>query len=88
MYNTTFRKVGGSLMMAIPPALIEELNIKPGDAGTVDAMNGQLVAAPVKRRARRTVAEIVAGINAQDVAEWRESMAGDFASHPVGKEII
>lgn len=89
MYNTTFRKVGGSLMMSVPPALIDVLGIKPGDAGTVDVRDGQLVAAPVRRpaRGRRTVAQIVAGINPQDVIEWQKSLVDDLSA-PVGKEII
>lgn len=90
MHATTFRKVGGSVMMAVPPAILEALNIKPGDAGTIDTQNGQIIAAPVKRapRGRRTVAQLLAGINPQDVAEWRESIADDLTSEPVGKEII
>ncbi len=89
MYNTTFRKVGGSLMMSVPPALIDILGIKPGDAGTVDVRDGQLVAEPVRRsaRGRRTVAQIIAGINPQDVIEWQESLVDDLSA-PVGKEII
>ncbi|EBW2268522.1 AbrB/MazE/SpoVT family DNA-binding domain-containing protein [Salmonella enterica] len=90
MYSTTFRKVGGSLMLSVPPALIEALNIKPGDAGTIEVRDGQLVAAPLKRpsRGRRTVAQIVAGIDPQDVAEWRATAVTDLMSDPVGKEII
>ncbi|EED1399609.1 AbrB/MazE/SpoVT family DNA-binding domain-containing protein [Escherichia coli] len=89
MYNTTFRKVGGSLMMSVPPALIEVLGIKPGDAGVVDVRDGQLVAAPVRRpvRGRRTIAQIVEGIHPQDVIEWQKSLADDLSA-PVGKEII
>lgn len=90
MYNTTFRKVGGSLMLTVPPALIEALNIKAGDAGTIDVRDGQLIAAPVRRpvRGRRTVEQILAGINPQDIADWRANQVDDLLSEPVGKEII
>lgn len=53
MHNSTFRKVGGSVMMAIPPALLEALNIQPGDLATVEVVEGQLVATPLVRQKRR-----------------------------------
>ncbi|HEX4503438.1 MAG TPA: antitoxin [Scandinavium sp.] len=53
MYNTTFRKVGGSVMMAIPPALLEALNIQPGDSAVLMAVDGQLVACPTPKEIRR-----------------------------------
>lgn len=44
MYSTTFRKVGGSLMLSVPPVLIEILNIKPAWIGALsridDTLNG------------------------------------------------
>lgn len=39
-------------MMSVPSALIDVLGIKPGDAGTVDVRDDQLVAAPLRRPAR------------------------------------
>lgn len=53
MHNTTFRKVGGSVMMAIPPALLEALNIQPGDAATLEIQAGKLIAVPVTREGRQ-----------------------------------
>lgn len=55
MYNTTFRKVGGSIMMAIPPALLEALNIQPGDSAFIDVQDGKLIAVPsAKEKPRRS----------------------------------
>jgi antitoxin ChpS len=63
MHNTTFRKVGGSVMMAIPPALLEALNIQPGDNAIIDIQAGKLVAIPVtkgkQRRSKYALSELL-----------------------------
>ena len=63
MHNTTFRKVGGSIMMAIPPAVLEALNIQPGDTAMLDVRDGQLIAIPTveakRRRSKYALSELL-----------------------------
>ena len=77
------RKVGGSVMLAVPPALLELLQLKAG--ATVDIMvdEGRLVIAPKVRR-RYTVAELLAASDYSGVRKDREWTDGDAA----GGELI
>lgn len=53
MQHAIFRKVGGSVMIAIPPAYLEALNIQPGDTGAISIENGKFTAEPIKAKAKR-----------------------------------
>lgn len=46
MHTVSLRKVGGSTMLAIPPALIQSLNL--GQQVNISASNGRLIIEPVK----------------------------------------
>lgn len=76
MHNSTFRKVGGSVMMAIPPALLEALNIQPGDLATVEIVEGKLVATPLtkqkRRRSKYSLSELLDNTEYPPEAEERE----------------
>lgn len=89
MHSTTFRKVGGSVMMAIPPALLELLNIQPGDIGTIDVKNGQLVAQPIARQKRRRSSHNIRDLLAQcDFNEPRNDEDELWINSPaIGREI-
>ncbi|MGX9933956.1 AbrB/MazE/SpoVT family DNA-binding domain-containing protein [Advenella kashmirensis] len=43
MYTTNLRKVGGSVMMAVPPALLELLHLQAGTKVTMAVDNGRLI---------------------------------------------
>jgi antitoxin ChpS len=43
MYKTSIRKVGGSLMLAIPPVLLEILHLTAGTQVGIDIDGGKLV---------------------------------------------
>jgi antitoxin ChpS len=43
MYTTYLRKVGGSVMLAIPPALLEVLHLQPGAKVGIAVESGRLV---------------------------------------------
>lgn len=59
MYTTTLRQVGGSIMLAIPPALLDLLHLRPGAKVNLAVQNGRLVAEP-QQRPRYTLAELLA----------------------------
>jgi len=73
MYVTNLRKVGGSVMLAVPPALLDLLQIGAGSQVGLAVDNGRLVVAP-HVRPRYTMAELLAASSYSEVqpAEDRE----------------
>jgi len=59
MHTTHLRKVGGSVMLAIPPAILELLHLQAGATVGVAVEDGRLVVEP-KPRPRYTMAELLA----------------------------
>jgi antitoxin ChpS len=59
MHTTNLRKVGGSIMLAVPPVLLNLLQLKAGATVAVDVENGRLIVEP-KPRPRYTLAELLA----------------------------
>ena len=85
MYTTNLRKVGGSVMMVVPPAFLELLHLRAGAAVGVAVDGGRLVVEP-KPRPRYTLAELLAASDysqpqAPDQREWIDAPT-------VGAELI
>jgi antitoxin ChpS len=85
MHITNLRKVGGSVMLAVPPALLDVLKLKAGAAVGVAVDGGRLVI-EVAPKARYTLAELLAVGDDPELPyledrEWIDAPA-------VGKEII
>ena len=87
MHTTSLRKVGGSIMLAVPPALLDVLHLAPGAKVGLTVDNGRLVVEP-KARPRYTMAELLAEAEAAgtyplpaEQREWIDAPA-------VGKELI
>jgi antitoxin ChpS len=59
MFTTTLRKVGGSIMLAVPPAFLEQLNLQAGTTVGLVVEHGRLVVEP-KPRLRYSLAELLA----------------------------
>jgi antitoxin ChpS len=49
MHSTILRKVGGSIMLAVPPALLNVLRLGPGAKVTLAVDNGRLIVDPQPR---------------------------------------
>ncbi len=43
MHTTNLRKVGGSVMLAVPPAILDLLHLQVGATVSVDVDDGRLV---------------------------------------------
>ena len=49
MHTTNLRKVGGSIMLAVPPALLDILQLRPGAKVGIAVQSGRLVVEPQQR---------------------------------------
>ena len=85
MYTTNLRKVGGSIMLAIPPALLDILHLRPGAKVGLAVQSGRLVVEP-QQRPRYTLDELLAQCNprarrSKEEREWLDDK-------PEGGELI
>jgi len=46
MYSTNLRKVGGSVMLAVPPTLLDILNLRVGATVGITIEDGKIVVSP------------------------------------------
>jgi antitoxin ChpS len=85
MHTTSLRKVGGSVMLAVPPTLLDILDLQAGAKVAIAVERGRLVVEP-RRRRRYTLDELLAQCDpkaprAKEEQEWLDSK-------PVGGELI
>jgi antitoxin ChpS len=85
MLTTNLRKVGGSVMLAVPPALLEILHLQAGATVDIAVESGRLVIKP-QPRPRYTIEELLAQCDSKtprskEEREWLDS-------GPAGGELI
>jgi antitoxin ChpS len=85
MHTTNLRKVGGSVMLAVPPALLDILHLQPGARVGIAVESGRLIVEPRQRR-RYTLDELLAQCNPKAARDRGEQEWLD--SKPVGGELI
>ncbi|MCX7103098.1 MAG: antitoxin [Methylobacter sp.] len=85
MHTANLRKVGGSTMLAVPVAYLEQLHIKVGSAVNMEIDNGRLIIEPKKKQRRYTLDELMANYTPVEMNDedriWLDSS-------PVGNELI
>jgi antitoxin ChpS len=74
MHITNLRKVGGSVMLAVPPALLDLLGLQPGAKVGIAVKSGRLMVEP-HQRPRYTLDELLAACNptaarSKDERDW------------------
>ena len=82
---TTLRKVGGSVMLAVPPAILDLLHLQAGAIVGVSVEGGRLVVEPQQRQ-RYTLDELLAQCDASIEATPEECDWIDMT--PVGRELL
>jgi antitoxin ChpS len=85
MHITNLRKVGGSVMLAVPPAMLDQLHLKAG--ATVGlAVDGERLILQPQTRPRYTMAELLAKCDYSQpvLSEDREWIDAP----PVGREML
>lgn len=85
MHTTNLRKVGGSVMLAVPPALLDILKLKAG-ASVGIALDGESLVVKAANRPFFTMEELLAASDYTD-APFPEDR--DWLDAPqVGRELI
>jgi antitoxin ChpS len=85
MHTTNLRKVGGSIMLAVPPAILDLLDLRAGATVGLVVERGRLVIEPTLRP-RYSLDELLAqcdasaDLSAED-REWLDNK-------PVGSELL
>jgi antitoxin ChpS len=85
MHTTSLRKVGGSVMLAVPPALLDLLHLSAGAKVGIAVDNGRLVVEP-QGRPRYTLAELLAQCDAS--ADSSEEDRDWLENKPFGNELL
>lgn len=84
MHTTSLRKVGGSVMLAVPPAFLDQLNLQSGSTVGLAVEHGCLVVHP-RPRPRYTLAELLA---ASDYSRPQPAAEREWVDAPaVGREL-
>jgi antitoxin ChpS len=86
MHTTNLRRVGGSIMLAVPPALLDLLKLGIGAKVEIDVQDGRLVVQP-RTRPRYSIDELLAQCEKSGDAPSAEDRAWMDAK-PVGNELL
>jgi antitoxin ChpS len=85
MYTTNLRKVGGSIMLAVPPAILDLLHLHVGATVGLTVDHGRLVVEPTLRP-RYSLDELLAQCDASAEISAEDRVWLD--SKPVGSELL
>lgn len=82
MIHTNLRKVGGSIMLAVPPTLLKKLGLDAGKSVSLDIQDGKLLVEPTKKPSYK-LADLLAEHQTLDLEQdaWNDMK-------PVGREEI
>jgi antitoxin ChpS len=85
MHTTNLRKVGGSVMLAVPPAILEQLQLKVG--ATVGlAVDGERLVMQPRPKPHYTLEELLAKC---DYSQPRTAEEQEWLdAPPVGRELL
>ncbi|MDR2881479.1 MAG: antitoxin [Azoarcus sp.] len=87
MHTTNLRKVGGSVMLAVPPAFLDQLRLQAGATVGLTVDHGCLVVNP-QPRPRYTLGELLAEAEAAGVYPLPTEEREWIDAPPVGKELV
>ena len=85
MHATNLRKVGGSVMLAVPPALLDLLSLRAGARVDIGIEDGRLVVAP-RTGPRYSLDELLA--QCDETAAPNDGDRAWLDAGPVGKELL
>ena len=85
MHTTNLRKVGGSVMLAVPPALLELLRLGVGTKVAIAVEDGRLIVEP-RRRPSYSLDELLEQCEVSDTLSTEDRVWLD--AKPVGNELV
>ncbi len=85
MYRTNLRKVGGSVMLAVPPALLDILDLEPGAEVGLGVEGRRLIVEP-RQRPRYTLTELLVQCGSKGKRSRQERRW--VSDKPLGRELI
>ncbi|EHJ47342.1 SpoVT/AbrB domain-containing protein [Solidesulfovibrio carbinoliphilus subsp. oakridgensis] len=85
MHTTNLRKVGGSVMLAVPPAILDLLHLQVGATVGLAVDNGRLIVEPAQRH-RYTLEELLT--QCDPAASTSEEDQAWLDDRPVGNELL
>jgi len=89
MHTTNLRRVGGSVMLAVPPALLDILRLQSGDKIGITVEGGRLLVEPQTRK-RYQLEELLAQCDAKAPGGKRKKRQEQdwLDAKPVGRELL
>ncbi|ECJ2221867.1 antitoxin [Salmonella enterica] len=90
MSLTRLRQQGGAVVITIPSDIAALMGWSVGSQLDVEASGNTISIKPAQRvaRGRKTLAELLEGIDPHEMAELNEMTSDDLAAAPKGKEVI
>lgn len=85
MYKATLRQVGDTLMLEVPPALLEQLQLAPGAEVDLALEEGRLIVEPHLRK-HYTLNQLMAQCDPSAVMTAEDK--DWFNAGPVGRELL
>ncbi|MGJ0395491.1 MAG: AbrB/MazE/SpoVT family DNA-binding domain-containing protein [Methylocystis sp.] len=85
MHTTSLRKVGGSVMLAVPPAILDLLNLRAGATVGVSVEHGRLIIEPAVKP-RYTLDELLSQCDASAVPSVEDRAW--LHDRPQGSELL
>ena len=85
MHTTNLRKVGGSIMLAVPPVILDLLHLRAGTTVGLAVDHGRLVVEPTPRP-HYSLDELLA--QCDESVEISEEDRAWLDSEPVGRELL
>ena len=84
-HTTNLRNIGGSVMLAVPPAILDLLNLGVGAKVGIGVEDGRLVVEPMTRP-RYTLEDLLA--RCDDAAASSAEVRAWLDARPVGNELL
>ena len=85
MHTTNLRKVGGSVMLAVPPALLDLLTLGAGASVDIGVEDGRLIVVP-RTRPSYSLKELL--VQCDETAPADDADRTWLDARPVGNELL
>lgn len=83
------RQQGGAMILTVPNTIITQMGWQVGHTLNIEMQGDNVVLSPTKRqpRGRKSISELLAGIDSQEIAELNASVSEVVNLSPQGNEV-